>query len=142
MNNKHQKTIVSAIILLFAILACGAPSPREKPVLFPSPTSNATQTPIIYTSTPQPTYTPLSTQTPEIIVVIATSTLPSTRLCVIADEAVYLRPSASDDGYPITPLLKGSVLTDLGGRNGNWAFVQFDDKTGYANLNWLGECDS
>src|SRR4026207_1477918 len=98
--------IVAFLLLVVAMLACGSTTPREL-VLYPSETPNASQTPILV----QITTTPLPTQTS--IVVLVTKT--ATTLCVVANEAVYLRPSASDNNYPILPLSNGSRLTDLGG---------------------------
>jgi hypothetical protein len=145
MNKRQKSILIFFLLIVFISLACGrsAGSPKSEPFTFWTPTPNSTQTPIIIVHTT----TPLPTQTPEVIVLIATSTPYTNRLCVIADQAVYLRPSASDDGYPILPLTKGLELLDLGGREGDWAFVQYTNergeiKQGWSNIHWLGDCPS
>lgn len=62
------------------------------------------------------------------------------RLCVIAQEAVYMRPSPSTENYPIIQLENGVELVDLGGRDGNWMFVQYQDKRGWVNKKYVQEC--
>jgi hypothetical protein len=64
----------------------------------------------------------------------------SLAICVLADEAVYLRPSVSNEYYPILPLRNGSRLIDLGGRTGRWWFVQYEDKQGWVYGIYLDEC--
>jgi hypothetical protein len=123
--------------LLFAFLAvslaCGRTEPRRLD-LYPSPTVLPTQTPfvIVWTSTPVYTYTP--------IVKEVTSTPKPEYLCVVADEAVYLRPSASMDNYPISPLPNGARVLRLGGEKEDWIFVEYGEFSGWVHSEYLESC--
>lgn len=129
-----MKRFILAIVLPLAMLACNSSRPDRRLNLYPSPTSDATQTPIIQTvvstKVVQITTTPVKT---------ATST-PVRQLCVSASEAVYMRPSPSTTPYPITQLENGSKVVDLGGRNGDWLFVSYGDKQGWVNGKYLSDC--
>lgn len=131
-----KKYLLIIPILILVSLACGRSTPRELPSLYPSQTPNATQTPIVI----EITNTPENTQTPEFIYVVQTSTLPSTTRCVIATEAVYLRPTPSTDNYPVAPLPKGSKVILSGSVNGSWVFALFGEKSGWVQSNYLGNC--
>jgi hypothetical protein len=108
--------------------------PRERIDLYPSPTVLPTQTERVV----QITTTPVFTYTP--IVKVVTETPKPGYLCVTADENVYLRPSADLTGYPIAPLPNGSRLTDLGGRNGSFAFVSYGEFSGWVHLKFVINC--
>lgn len=132
--NKFTKTLVLLTIAVF-ILACGGTAPREKLQLYPTPTGNPTQTPVIviWTGTPAATYTP--------IVVLVTQTPYIAFLCVSAVEAVYLRPAPNLENRPISAELNGAQVRDLGGRNNGWAFVAVDGKQGWIKSDYLGGCN-
>lgn len=120
-------------VLALAIIACGSSAPRRLN-LYPSPTVLPTQTEriVVWTATPLSTYTP--------IVKEVTSTPNPEYLCVTATVAVHLRPSPSSDNYPVMVLPNGARLTDLGGRNGNWSFVSYGDKSGWVNSDYTKNC--
>lgn len=134
-----MKRILLPLGILIVILACRTgPSERsERPNLYPTPTENPTQTPVvvrvketvvvIQTTTPKPTMTIRPTE--------------EVRLCVTATEAVHLRPSPSTENYPILQLERGEEVVDLGGRNSIWMFVQYRDKRGWVNGNFVEECE-
>src|SRR5512139_257930 len=125
------------ICLVAVSLACRTGNPERKLNLYPSPTSEATQTPILVeiTTTPVPTTYVVITATFE-----PTKPVVSIHLCVSAEKSVNLRPSANDDGYPILQLSNGDEVTDLGGRNANWYYVQYRDKRGWINKRYLSSC--
>jgi uncharacterized lipoprotein YajG len=128
--------ILFVTVLMLAALACGQPAPEyilRGWTVTPSPTANAepSQTPIVIqetvvvieqiTNTPEPTGEPIA-------------------LCVSAQETVHLRPSPNTDGYPITVLENGARVNDLGGRSGQWLYVSVEDKQGWINGAYLGNC--
>jgi hypothetical protein len=125
------KVELAFFIVVLAILGCRSGSQRTL-VLYPSTTSTFANTPTQV----------LATQTPYIVEVTTTSgpTKEALAICVTADEAVYLRPSASAENYPILSLPYGSRLKDLGGRIGNWVFVQYHDNQGWVYGDYLGRC--
>jgi hypothetical protein len=130
--------ILWALLVIVFVVACSREGmPTRRPLnLYPTPTVAATQTPIY-----MEVEVPVTQVVEKKIVVEVTPTPQATgRLCVSATVAVYLRPSPSDDNYPIMPLPNSSVLTDLGGRDGDWLFVQFSDKTGWVNGSYVGAC--
>lgn len=140
---RMRKPILAAILAILAtILACRmTPSEPRRLELYPSPTVLPTQTErvIVHTSTPLSTYTP-------IVIEVTSTPEPEGYLCVTASEAVYLRPSPGVDNYPITPLPLGARLTDfggrdLGGREEEWAFVQFGSRRGWVNLSYVQICE-
>lgn len=132
------------MFLVLAVLAVSNLACRTSPatprvlVLYPSATPNATQTPIVQTvvntrvvqitTTPVPTFT-------------STPTHPVRQLCVSATETVYLRPSPGTDNYPITQLANGTKVTDLGGQDGNWKFVEVKSQRGWVNEKYLKDCN-
>ena len=128
---------MAGFVLVMATLSCMTNTPKRQLVLYPSPTSEATQTPILVeiTTTPVPTTYVVITATPE-----PTKSVVSIHLCVSAEKSVNLRPSANDDGYPILQLSNGDEVIDLGGRNENWYYVQYRDKQGWINSRYLGQC--
>lgn len=121
-------------VLAISMLACGSTTPRRLN-LYPSPTVLPTQTEriVVWTATPLSTYTP--------IVKEVTSTPNPEYLCVTADEAVHLRPSADLTGYPIASLPKGTRLTDLGGRENEFAFVTNGEQQGWVKLDFVKICE-
>lgn len=128
---------LSVFFLLAVVFLFGCrmtPSEPRNIELYPSPTVIPTQTEriVIHTSTPLPTTTP--------IVMEVTSTPVPGYLCVTADENVYLRPSADLTGYPIAPLPNGTRLTDLGGRDGRFAFVSYGEFSGWVHLKFIQNC--
>ncbi len=130
-----KRLLIAISLLALAILACATGPTTPKPSLYPSATPEITQTPFVVkiTTTPNATYTPF--------VVVVSETPNASSLCVNALVAVYLRPSPSDDNYPIVPLPNGSQLDDLGGRSGKWFFVQYQDKQGWINSDYLEGCN-
>jgi hypothetical protein len=126
------------LLLVVVLISCRRATGTDEGIVFWTPSAPPTQTARVVriTTTPVYTYTP--------IVKVVTSTPIPAYLCVIADEAVYLRPSADNQNYPISPLPSGSRLTDLGGRKenefGKWAFVAYQDEQGWVNLNFAENC--
>jgi hypothetical protein len=128
----NKRILLAMAVLMLVTLACGSTAPRTPIVLYPSPTVDATQTPI-YLQVPVEV-----TKVVELTTVVeVTATARAETLCVQASEAVYLRPSPSDDNYPIVALPNGAQLVDLGGRDGSWYFVQLGDRSGWVNSNYL-----
>jgi hypothetical protein len=121
-------------LLVVVQLACTRSDSGGERLVFPTQTPQITQTPFLVeiTTTPALTYTP--------VVKEVTSTPQPGYLCVTADENVYLRPSADLTGYPIAPLPNGSRLTDLGGRNGRFAFVSYGEFIGWVHLKFVINC--
>lgn len=126
-----MKRLLFALIL--ATLACGRTVPRELN-LYPSPTPDVTQTAFVV----EITTTPVSTYTP--IVQIVTEE-PAESLCVDAVVAVHLRPSPSNQNYPISVLLNKTVLEDLGGRSGEWVFVKHGEQSGWVHSDYVVACN-
>lgn len=132
----------AVLALALGIIACntGNPEQRDKVfnALYPSPTSDATQTPVIQTVVATKVVQVTTTPVPSV-----TST-PVRQLCVSADEAVNLRPSPSTKNYKITELENGVVVTDLGGRvenvEGVWLFVEVNENRGWINEKYLEDC--
>lgn len=130
-----KRVLVAVFVAAVVSLACGSENPRRLE-LYPSPTVVPTQTQriVVWTSTPELTYTP--------VVKIITGTPENTVfLCVSADEAVYLRPSANNQNYPVAPLPNGARLTDLGGRDGKWVFVEYDELSGWVHQDYIENCN-
>lgn len=135
MKKRSCTLVVALVALVVAQLSCGTPSSSQ---FHSTPTVAPTQTPIVqkviqtavvvWTTTPKPTR-PSPT---------ATS---ATRYCISATEAVYLRPSPSISNYPIVELKNGTTVLDLGGRNGNWMFVEIGTKRGWVNRKYIKECE-
>ena len=130
----NKALALPVIVLALSVLACRTGNPERKLNLYPTPTSEATQTPYVVEVTTSPP--------PPIFVQITTTPVPtlSIQLCVSAVETVNLRPSASDRGYPITQLENGDEVVDLGGRQGNWIYVQAGDEAGWINKKYLEAC--
>ena len=120
MKGRISLTLMLGILL--ATVACQREGRREL-VLYPTPTVVPTQTPFLVQIT----------TTPVMVVIEITHTPTSSTLCVKATVAVYLRPSPSDQNYPITEIQNGERLSDLGGRNGKWMFVEIGDKQGWVH---------
>jgi hypothetical protein len=135
-----MKRFLLPLGVLVLMLACGSavPTPDRqatlRAALYPSPTPDATQTPVLVeitkvvqiTVTPQPTAKPTMTR--------------QIKLCVTAIETVYLRPSASERNYPITTLTNGVEVMDRGGRDGEWIFVEVGDKQGWIHSKYIKPC--
>lgn len=117
-------------ILAVSTLACGSQTPRRLE-LYPSVTPDPTQTPFVLEVTKE--VVRQITNTPE-------PTESTVLLCVDASESVYLRPSPSTDNYPVTSLPNGEQVVDLGGRDGDWMFVRWQDKAGWVNQDYLEKC--
>jgi hypothetical protein len=125
------------LVLVISTLFCGQPA-EEWQLRGWTPTPplvEPTQTPfiIVYTSTPVSTYTQLVKE--------VTSTPKPEYLCVVADEAVYLRPSASMDNYPISPLPNGARVLRLGGQKEDWIFVEYSEFSGWVHSEYLESCE-
>lgn len=118
------------VALVFTTLACGSQTPRRLE-LYPSETPNPTQTPFVLEVTKE--VVRQVTNTPE-------PTESTVLLCVDASESVYLRPSPSTNNYPITSLPNGEQVVDLGGRDGDWMFVRWQDKAGWVNDKYVKVC--
>lgn len=129
-----MRALVALVIGALVLTACRTPE-RRVVSLYPSPTSNATQTPLVVLVTT----TPVLTQTA--ILILVTPTVNNGYLCVSATEAVYLRPAPSLNGYPITVLKNGTSVLDLGGRSGAWIFVEIGDRRGWVNAKYLEACE-
>lgn len=128
-----MRLIFATLALAVIALACGGTAPR-KLNLYPSPTPNPTQTPYVK----EVTTTPENTTTPVVIVVTLE---PSSHLCVDASVAVHLRPSPSNENYPITVLVNKTVLEDTGSRKENWAFVRYGELSGWVNTKYVIACN-
>ncbi len=120
--------------MVLEILACGKAGRREL-VLYPTVTPNATQTPVVIQITTSPI-----PMTPALVIVEVIQTPNFSRLCVSALVAVYLRPSPNDQNYPITVIPNGTELIDLGGRSGQWMFVELGDKQGWVHGDYVQRC--
>lgn len=118
------------VVLALGVLACGSGEPREKLNLYPTVELPPTQTPFILTQTPNATYTP---------VYVAVTSTPNA-LCSKANEAVYLRPSPNAVNYPIIEIPNGKRVYDLGGRDGDWYFVRYENYEGWINGEYLNDC--
>jgi hypothetical protein len=133
------RILTAVLVLMLVTLACGGTAPRRELNLYPTPTVDATQTPI---------YVPVEVEVTKVIerttvVEITPTPVPPQaveKMCVSAVEAVYLRPSPSDDNYPIMSLPNGAELVDLGGRDGSWLFVQYGDAQGWVHQNYIAGC--
>lgn len=127
-----------ALVLVMAIMACRTSPPERRELnLYPSPTTEATQTPVVVqiTTTPPFTYTP-------IVIEVTNTPKPVEKLCVSALETVHLRPSANTLGYPILVLENGTVVEDLGGRDGKWFYVRYVETQGWVDSNYLTACSN
>jgi hypothetical protein len=131
-----SKILIVLATLVAASLACSSGPATERPSLYPSPTVQPTQT----------AWVQVIQLTSEPVVVEITSTPVATqavkKLCVVAIKAAYLRPSPSLDNYPITEVLSGGEIIDLGGRSGGWWFVQHGDKQGWMSSIFIGDCEN
>lgn len=134
-----RNLLIALGILALGALACGGQTTNsDERFAFWTVTPNATSTPlvVVHTSTPLPTYTP---NEPTVIVLTQAPNELGT-LCVSALVAVHLRPSPNAVNYPIAPVPNGEKVTDLGGRNGQWIFVQYGDKQGWVFRDYLTQC--
>lgn len=116
-----MKTFVVFLVLVLAVLAC-----KTGP------------TPQVPADTPTPVIVEVTSR-----VFVEITTTPATvgkYLCVIAVEAVYLRPSPGATHYPLMPLERGTMVKDTLTRDGNWIFVEYEDKAGWIHEDYLGEC--
>jgi hypothetical protein len=120
---------------VLATLACGQQAPEY---VLRGWTVTPSLTPTVQASS---TYVP-PTQTPYVIQITNTPepTNEVSTKCVSASVAVHLRPSPSTDNYPVEVLANGAKVTDLGGRDGKWVFVQVGDKQGWINSEYLTQC--
>lgn len=129
-----NKRILCALgVLGVALLACGGQAPRKLD-LYPSQTALPTQTErvVIWTQTPNATPLPVYVQ--------ITNTPNAIFVCVVAVETVYLRPAPNAQNYPVTALPNGSQLLDMGGRDGNWTFVEYNHQRGWVNSTYIENC--
>lgn len=129
-----KRILASILVLVLATLACNAtPTEPRELNLYPSATPGVTQTPVIVeiTTTPEP----------PVVVVVSTTPEPSVGKCVTASVAVHLRPSPSNDNYPVMALPNGAEVTDLGGRSEKWMFVQYQDKQGWVFGDYVDDCE-
>jgi hypothetical protein len=83
--------------------------------------------------------TPVSTVTKEVLPV--PTSVGKSCLLVVANQSLNLRPSPSDQNYPIMALKDGDQLLDLGGRDGKWIFVEFGDKQGWVSGEYVKGCE-
>src|SRR5687768_8546147 len=92
------------LTLALLVLACRTGSSERKLNLYPSPTVEVSQTPVVVqiTTTSVYTYTP-------IVKVVTETPRPTEKMCVDALVAVHLRPSPNESGYPIMALANGTV---------------------------------
>lgn len=132
-----MKRISLYAVILLIVLACRTGNPNRRLNLYPSPTSEALPT--------QTERVRLITAVPPTPVVVQITTTPKPtksldKLCVSATEAVHLRPSPSTENYPIVELKNGTEVVDLGGRNGDWLFVEVGNKRGWINGKYIGQC--
>lgn len=133
-----EKSAFSFYILVYVLvavsLACGGSYTPKTLDLYPTSTSNPTQTPNIVkieiTTTPLPTSVPI----------VVSATAESGFLCVTAVENVYLRPTPSMENSPIVALPENTRLEDRGSRSGNWLFVAVKDKVGWVNSAYVKPC--
>jgi len=127
--SRNSRVALAFFVIALGILACGRQS-RKELTLYPTPTPNATQTPVVVQIT-----------TTAVFVVVEVSQTPNAaKLCVNALVAVHLRPTPNDNNYPITVIPDGTQLADLGGRSGKWMFVQLGDRQGWVHGNYVGNC--
>jgi hypothetical protein len=127
------KIVLAVLAILVVTLACGGQGQQTDRFTFWTPTPNASPTPIVVEVI----------ETQVILVEITPTPVPPQeveKMCVRALVAVYLRPSPSNDNYPIMPLPNGAELADLGGRDGNWRFVQYGDAQGWVHGIYVGKC--
>lgn len=126
------KILFAVLVIVLGTWACGGMAPQRDLNLYPTVTPAVTQTPAV-----------VEVQvSPEVIVIEVTVTsTPIGKLCVNAAVAVHLRPSASDQNYPIMVIPNGTELTDLGGRSEKWLFVQVGDKQGWVHGDYVRPCD-
>ena len=122
------------LVIVLAAVSCVQAEPRQLN-LYPSATAQPTVSPIVI----QITTTPVATQTAQIVVVSATPNTPEF-FCVSAATAVHLRPSASAENYPIMVIPNGAEVADLGGRSGDWMFVELADRKGWVHGTYVEEC--
>lgn len=132
----NRRNFFSALVVLaLGILACGGQSNVEL-LRFPTPTTNS-PTPLVVVQ--EITSTPAPTQTPNVIVLTQTPNELGT-FCVSALVAVHLRPSPSTENYPVQTIPNGTEVVDLGGRSGNWIFVELGTQRGWVNGDYLTDC--
>jgi hypothetical protein len=129
-----SRSQIAIIILLLGVLACGQTTPRQLS-LYVSATAEIAVTPLMV----QITTTPNVTQTPNVVVISATPAALGV-FCVNAPVAVHLRPSPNAENYPIMAIPNGTQVVDLGGRSGDWVFVELGDKQGWVNGDYVGVC--
>jgi hypothetical protein len=131
--------VLAALVLVVAQLACGQPAEEWQLrgwTVTPSQTlmvAQPTQTPVVV----QETVVVVAQQT---VVVVAQVTPTPANLCVVAQEAVYLRPAPNSDFYPIDPLTNGTEVLLTGSKDGDWVFVIVGVRSGWVKSNWLGDC--
>jgi hypothetical protein len=129
-----QKPQIAILILVLGVLACGQTRPRELR-LYVSATAEIAFTPLVVLITT----TPNATEVPNVVVVSATPAALGV-FCVNAPVAVHLRPSPNANNYPIMAVPNGTKLSDLGGRSGDWVFVELGDKRGWVNGDFISQC--
>ena len=143
----NTKILLAIAVLLISSLACGsqggsqdvlddlyASTPSVRPTLDlfpPPPTSVVVEKEVLVYETVTVIETVFAT--------VEVDKEYTDRLCVTA-ENVYLRPTPSMENYPITALENGDELTDTQSRDGQWAFVYFNDLSGWVSLSWVETC--
>lgn len=125
----RNRVLLGVLALVLAMIACGQ-------YITPTPTDVA-NTPV---STQEALPTLIPTSTKVLAVVQHTEKSVGTCVAVSADVAVYLRPSPSEDNYPIMPLPRGAELLLTGGRDGKWLFAEYGDRSGWVYGDYVGAC--
>lgn len=129
-----KRSQIAFAILVLGVLACGQTTPRQLS-LYVSATAEIAVSPLVV----QITTTADATQTPNVVVVSATPAALGV-FCVNAPIAVHLRPSPNANNYPIMAIPNGTTVIDMGGRSGEWMFVELGDKQGWIHGDFVGEC--
>lgn len=133
-HEQRNKALALALnALALAVLACNTGNPDRKLNLYPSSTPTSAV----------PTQTAIVMEIVNTVVVqITTTPVPTSRTykCISAVEAVYLRPSPSTENYPIKQLEKGVEVVDIGGKIGEWIFVEVNGVRGWVNQKYMEEC--
>lgn len=107
----------------FLVASCAPVAPGS---LRPTAYATGTQPVVVLASTK--TTTPTATGTPVLAIV----------RCVVAEQALWLRVSASEKAAPILAIRSGAEVTVL--IPGAWSFVRVGTNTGWVNSDYLGEC--
>jgi hypothetical protein len=125
-----RKLILLLLLTVLVLAACERTTPRHLD-LFPTATVPPTEV--------SPVPTSEETQTPNVVIMLVTPTSLGV-ICVNASVAVYLRPSPSNEFYPLLVIPNGAEVVNLGGRSRKWMFVQYGDATGWVHGDYLDPC--